>query len=526
MKAVSKKIRVLSAVAFLGLGACTLGAASMKLVKADDAVVAKAEGETVAYTLDATVKGKDNSYAGSEDIAINGVTWNMTGNSTTQPWRLGGKSLTNVNRAIYSKTAISNNISKVVVTFGTNSGVTVNSFTFGVYSTPEDAAANTNAISTLTPTYKGSSDVTIERPEGVAWDGVYYSFVLNVTVSGTKNKYLEFNKAVFYGGESTSPSLTVTNAPTGNLSKGDTGAFAVTTKNATNPVVTWASSAENVLAVESATGAYEAKAGGSATITASLACDETSTPITAKFDVVVEWGMISISEAKTLCTNVSGATATDKDTLFSFQGYIVNLNADSQSAGSERMITISDKKVGEEGGVTLNVYGVYSTNVIRKYAILNGFVTVTGNPAKYKSVEQIANPELSDYMDTAMTFAVDANDLLDAECAARDVKEETWNTIKAKYEALDTYAQAKLAAAGTDYAYDDEIKNFVARYVIIVNGYGYEDFMSSSAIKAKNAFFANSAKDSGIAAWTIGAGLFALLAAGCFVFLKKKKLTK
>lgn len=317
------------------------------------------------------------------------------------------------------------------------------------------------------------------------------------------------------------PSFTVTNAPDKAFEIGDKGTFTATPKDATNPVITWSSSNTDVLSIDASTGTYETKAAGVSEVTATLACDELETPISSSFDLVVNYGSKTISEAISICNGLSGATVTDKPSL-TFSGYLVNLDGD----GKNRMLVLSDKKKDEEGGVTLNVFGIYSTDVFRKEAIINGYVTISGNPAKYSNKAQIASPSIVDYTDDAMTFAAEANDLLDAECAARDVQEETWNAIKAKFEALDTYAQAKLAAAGTDYAYDDEIKNFVARYVIIVNGYGYEDFMSSSAIKAKNAFFANSAKENGIAAWTIGAGLFALLAAGCFVFLKKKKLAK
>ena len=81
----------------------------------------------IAYTL-TPASGSNNSYASNCDIVISGITWNLTGNSTVQPWRIGGKSLSGVNRELYSKTAISDDIDSIVITQGT-SNITVNSMT-------------------------------------------------------------------------------------------------------------------------------------------------------------------------------------------------------------------------------------------------------------------------------------------------------------------------------------------------------------------------------------------------------------
>lgn len=149
--------------------------------------------ETDVYTLTPT-NGSNNSYAGNCDIAINGVTWNLTGNSTVNPWRIGGKSLSGVNRELYSKTAISDNITKIEVTHGGASNITVNSWTLIVsknadFSEPE---------SSLELTFAANTKTTIERPEGADWSNCYFKFVYNVTVSGSSNKFVEFTGAVFY----------------------------------------------------------------------------------------------------------------------------------------------------------------------------------------------------------------------------------------------------------------------------------------------------------------------------------------
>ena len=154
--------------------------------------------EVVAYTLE-PVAGSNNSYTGNCDITIDGITWNLTGNSQMIPWRIGGKNLAGVNRTLYSKTAIDDNVSSISVTHG-NVNLTVNSWTVVVAS---DASFN-NVVSTLTPTFAANTTTTIARPTEADWSGCYYKFEYNVT-AGSSNKYLEFSGAVFYKEEGSGP---------------------------------------------------------------------------------------------------------------------------------------------------------------------------------------------------------------------------------------------------------------------------------------------------------------------------------
>ena len=149
--------------------------------------------ETDVYTL-TPASGSNNGYAGNCDITIDGITWNLTGNSTMQPWRLGGKSLDGVDRELYSKTAISDNITKIEVEHGAASGITVNSATL-IVSQNDDFS---EPVSTVSFDFVASAKTTIERPEGADWSSCYYKFVYNLTVSGTSNKFIEFTGAVFY----------------------------------------------------------------------------------------------------------------------------------------------------------------------------------------------------------------------------------------------------------------------------------------------------------------------------------------
>ncbi len=153
--------------------------------------------EEVVYTLEPAT-GSNSGYAGNCDVEIDDITWNITGNSQQIPWRLGGKSLSKVDRAIYSKTAISNNVTKIVITHGAASSITVNSMSVIVSTGQNGGGTVTN---TLTPTFAANGDVTVNRPAGKDWSGKYYKIVYNVTVSSTSNKYVQFTRAKFYAEE-------------------------------------------------------------------------------------------------------------------------------------------------------------------------------------------------------------------------------------------------------------------------------------------------------------------------------------
>lgn len=152
------------------------------------------------YTLTPSA-GSNNSYTGNCDVTVGGITWNVAGNAQQVPWRLGGKSITKVDRTVYSKTAYTSAVSKIDLTVGAASSITVNSLKL-VYSTNSDFS-NSSEIS---KTFTASSTISFE---GEFPANAYYKFVFNVTVSGTSNKFVEFSKVEFYnktdGGTTTEP---------------------------------------------------------------------------------------------------------------------------------------------------------------------------------------------------------------------------------------------------------------------------------------------------------------------------------
>lgn len=151
------------------------------------------KAEVVTYTLDGTKEGSGNAYAEYHSIKQNSVDWKVMGNVTTNPWRIGGKNLSEVDRDLYSENWFSDNITKVVVTNGTATA-TVNSMTL-IVSTNSDFS---NPTSTISGVWNASSTTTFERPAGADWTNMYFKLVYNITAASSSNQYAQFVKAEFY----------------------------------------------------------------------------------------------------------------------------------------------------------------------------------------------------------------------------------------------------------------------------------------------------------------------------------------
>ena len=158
------------------------------------------------YTLTPT-NGTNNSYAGNCDVTIGGITWNITGNSQMNPWRIGGSSITKKDRTVYSKTAMSSAVTKVELTVGAASSITVNSLKLIVASD----ASFSSVIDEVTKSFTANSTITFTPTSPATnWaSGAYYKFVFNVTVSGSSNKFVEFTNAKFYRAEAVAYEITV-----------------------------------------------------------------------------------------------------------------------------------------------------------------------------------------------------------------------------------------------------------------------------------------------------------------------------
>lgn len=149
--------------------------------------------QSVVYTLDTTLeenKGTDNGYATAGEVTCDGLTWNATGNITMNPWRVGGKSLDAVDRAVKTTNAFGTELSKVVLTLGNLvDGIEVNSVTLSWADNADFAGAQS-----IVKDYANEIEFVADFAANS-----FYKFDINVTVPGSSNKYVQFIKVEFYG---------------------------------------------------------------------------------------------------------------------------------------------------------------------------------------------------------------------------------------------------------------------------------------------------------------------------------------
>lgn len=177
-----------------------------------------APGDAV-YTLECKKQSGQiyQQYDKYNDITIDGFTWNAPGNLTLGNfWRIGGKSLTKVDRTITGKNAISSSISKVTLAHNgiNNANAKINSVSLTVASDVDF----TDVIETLTiksPSLEKAVAGTMDfTPTSGNWPtGSYYKLTINITNSNTKNSYgLDITSLTFYEGASGPALATSTNS--------------------------------------------------------------------------------------------------------------------------------------------------------------------------------------------------------------------------------------------------------------------------------------------------------------------------
>ncbi len=170
--------------------------------------------EVLHYTLDGTQieSGGNSNYAqAGEDVVQNDMSWSVMANCTQNPWRIGGKNITNEDRPVYSKTPMGAAITKVELEIGEISLQSVNSITMIVASDAEfttilETKSETDISASSTLTFTPTSPAT-------SWaTGAYYKFVFNVTQSTNSNKYIQLKSIKFYkAGTKTDPTITFDN---------------------------------------------------------------------------------------------------------------------------------------------------------------------------------------------------------------------------------------------------------------------------------------------------------------------------
>ena len=231
--------------------------------------------EVIHYTLDGTntTSGGNSNYAQTgNDVVQNEMHWSAIVNATNNPWRIGGKSISGVDRTIQSKTAMGAAISKVTVEVGAASNITVNSFKLIVAS---DASFETQ-IDEVSKTFSANSIITFTPTSGTEWaTGAYYKIIFNVTVSIDSNKFVEFKNAKFYKFSTDVPISNISLPSTADVPVGKTRTLTATvTPDNHTGTVDWESDNTSIATVTSA-GVVTGVAAGSTTIRAKSHADNT-----------------------------------------------------------------------------------------------------------------------------------------------------------------------------------------------------------------------------------------------------------
>ena len=403
------------------------------------------------------------------------------------------------------------------ITVQAKAGYVLTQVTF-TYATKNSGVLHTANGTSVTAAYSSGTAITVNNQQS------FTAYVANST-SATNGQVAIQVVACKYT-VSSNPVVTIDNAPD-SLEKGATGTFTATPTNATNPSYAWSSSDANVLTVVEATGAYEAKATGSVTLTVNMTCDEGNASATA--DIVVNAGLISIEDAIAIADAFDDSQSTTTEYTVTLQGYITDLNADNRSAGSERALYLSSAKVsGATADNRIMVFGIYSSDALRKYAVLNGTLKVEGKVQNFKGTFELTAVTVISYTDEAETFAKAAYAALQEACntGVQAVTEEAWNALATQYAAVDEYSQAKLKAADVS-DYREDITKWVARYELIVNNSNLADFMERGLVNAAISTNTNNNTNGGIIALIVIAVVASVsLASVVTIVVIKRRFTR
>lgn len=229
--------------------------------------LASSWAETPFYTFQAKKNTSNTAYASNYDVVIGGMTWSVPGNQNNEGFvRIGGKSITNTDRAISAKTAMGATINRIVINHNgkTNASLTVNSVSLTV---ADDANFSQNAETTkLTPTIEVSTSGTIEF-SGDWTTGKYYKITFNLTNTNKNSNYgIDVASIDFYSpdAQTLEPANLSFSSPTIICYEGDMKALGFTKD--TDASVTFDSSDATI--AEYSEGVLYAYKPGSVTITA------------------------------------------------------------------------------------------------------------------------------------------------------------------------------------------------------------------------------------------------------------------
>ncbi len=519
--------------------------------------------ETVKYTLDGTIAqtadqyGNASGYAKSLTVTQNDISWEVYGNTTMSPWRIGGNSITNVDRHIYSTTKMGfENITKVVLTVGAASSITVNSLKLNVGSTKQ-----ASDVGSISATFTQNSDITFTKPSGADWRNCFFDIVFNVTVSGsgTKNKFVEFKSAKFYYNNS-DPTLSSISIQ-GDLIKTAYTYGEAWSHDGLTIVGTFSNNSTSNLASRSAKWSYNPSFTNTGV---------TSLTITATVEgKTATYTNNSITVSKVASPYLNGVpykmflnnSGTKYYFIGSMDGYygattstasstsIVNIyfeaNGDGQNiyfytsnntSGSKQYITItsSNGHVNFTYGTTTPTQAWYYNGTTPVYYVSSlSSVYAMGTYDYYKTFGATAPYNVSNYfaefeLASALTAEQFATQLLDViacdgtgETAPTLNYNYTWADLKALFNQLDPSEQTTLKSASAN-PEGTTIENAMARYDIVVAKYGYENFISRAVSSSANRMNLVVDSNTMIIVITI-VSVISITALAAYFILRKKK---
>ena len=504
----------------VGVGVA-LGHESVKVAKAAEYSAYKLDGSVVTAVSGDPTYSNDSNYNNESVATQNELSWGADGNTTMNPWRIGGKGengyvVKTYDRYVYSKAEVSTeDIEKIEFKVGNTSSAssfTINSFSLTVSS--EEKGGGTIESSDNSKTITANSTITFNRPEGKDWSNKFFCFAVNISCKGGKssssNLYFQLiSIEFFYSVDVQEPdSVTVS----GDSSVGVGGSISLTSEakygtssEGVNQNVVWSSSNPGVAKVDS-DGHVTGVKNGQATIKATAEnvpsvygekvvtvsggkSDDSAIAITpddlptaygdnyrviggtyfhAK-QIMKNDGVIQIQKTNGLFENVAAFDDDIKTVELSFNadktqgsGFAVKVSTDGETfsaLGANQLYSNRFEYTCSTVGAVYLMISAPTSGTLYLDEILIGF----GNSSESKLV--------------ALSAAL--NDLLDSECTgssdATPITAEKWSDVEAAYNGGDSTAKSELA--GIDSLSYIEVNQFLERYDHIVSAYGYSNFL-------------------------------------------------
>ena len=149
------------------------------------------------YTLTQKA-GESSTLDGACDVTLdNSSVWNVEGNASVTPWQFGGKGITEQERKLTGKTAISGQVTKVLLSIVNDGSITINSITLNVYN--EVPGSDVSAVATKSASYT-NDEITFTADPEENWSNCYYQIVFTLTTnSDNGNSYITISSLVFLG---------------------------------------------------------------------------------------------------------------------------------------------------------------------------------------------------------------------------------------------------------------------------------------------------------------------------------------